>query len=174
MILSSFICSCPCLSYITFQAFFSQLHKLSLTAMIYFAFVSSFNISIISKIHIFIISMPILVTGQINIFYRSLIAGNKRSPHPNFQAVIILAFHVCNQHSFGLPLECTQFDHTHLDLPSLAIWSCVVLTVCHVKLTQSTIMEQEHFDLSSLSPTLHNLWLFTSFLFPLSFSPIHE
>ena len=34
-----------------------------------------------------------------------------------------------------------------------------VLTICHVKLMQSTALEQKRFDLLSLLPTLHNLWL---------------
>ena len=35
-----------------------------------------------------------------------------------------------------------------------------VLTVCHVKLMQSTaVMEQKHFDLRLVSPALCNLWL---------------
>ena len=34
-----------------------------------------------------------------------------------------------------------------------------VLTICHVKLTQSTSLEQKRFDLRSLSPALRNLWL---------------
>ena len=31
-----------------------------------------------------------------------------------------------------------------------------VLTICHVKLTQSAVMEQKRFDLRSLSPALHS------------------
>ena len=31
--------------------------------------------------------------------------------------------------------------------------------ISHVKLTQSTALEQKHFDLRSLSPALRNLWL---------------
>ena len=50
-------------------------------------------------------------------------------------------------------------------------WSCViwpstscnlitrVLTVCHVKLTQNTALQQKCFHLQSLSPALPNLWL---------------
>ena len=34
-----------------------------------------------------------------------------------------------------------------------------VLTICHVKLTRSTSLEQKRFDLRSLSPALRNLWL---------------
>ena len=34
-----------------------------------------------------------------------------------------------------------------------------VLTIHHVKLVQSTVLEQKHFDLQSLSTALHNLWL---------------
>ena len=34
-----------------------------------------------------------------------------------------------------------------------------VLTICHVKLTQSTVLEQKCFDLPLLWPALCNLWL---------------
>ena len=34
-----------------------------------------------------------------------------------------------------------------------------VFTICHVKLTQRTALEQKRFDLPSLSPALRNLWL---------------
>ena len=34
-----------------------------------------------------------------------------------------------------------------------------VLTIYYVKLTQSTVLQQKHFDVRSLSPALHNLWL---------------
>ena len=66
--------------------------------------------------------------------------------------------------SFGLPLRMngmhrTQFDHTHLDLSTTRNLITRVLTICHVKLMQSTALEQKRFDLLSLSPTLHNLWL---------------
>ena len=42
--------------------------------------------------------------------------------------VITPTSHVCSQHSFGLSLRMygmqrTPFDHAHLDLPSLVIWS---------------------------------------------------
>ena len=37
-----------------------------------------------------------------------------------------------------------------------------VLTIYHVKLTQSAVMEQKHFDLRSLSPALHT-FVFHSF-----------
>ena len=52
-----------------------------------------------------------------------------------------------------------------------AIWSCTflsstpcnlitrVLTICHLKLTQITALEQKRLDLRSLSPVLRNLWL---------------
>ena len=38
------------------------------------------------------------------------------------------------------------------------------LTICHEKLTRSTVMEQKGFDLRSLSPTLCNFWYITSIL----------
>ena len=62
---------------------------------------------------------------------------------PNLQGVITHASHLCSQRSFGLPLRMngmhiTQFDHARLDLLILVNWSRVFLTICHVKLTQST------------------------------------
>ena len=39
-----------------------------------------------------------------------------------------------------------------------------VLTICHEKLTRSTVMERKGFDLRSLSPVLCNLWYMTSIL----------
>ena len=50
--------------------------------------------------------------------------------------------------SFVLPLRMNgmhsmQFDHAPLDLLSAHNLITVVLTVCHVKLTQSTAMEQK-------------------------------
>ena len=53
----------------------------------------------------------------------------------------------------------TQFDHARLDLSTACNLIMHVLTICHVKLTQSTALEQERFELWLLSPTLHNLWL---------------
>ena len=46
--------------------------------------------------------------------------------NPNLQVVITHASHVCNQHSFRLPLRMygmhrTHFDHARLDLLSLVI-----------------------------------------------------
>ena len=35
-----------------------------------------------------------------------------------------------------------------------------LLTISHVKLAQSTALEQKRFDLRSLSPALRNFWLF--------------
>ena len=34
-----------------------------------------------------------------------------------------------------------------------------LLTICHVKLSQSTALEQKRFELRLLSPAFHNLWL---------------
>lgn len=51
----------------------------------------------------------------------------------------------------GLPprmkgMHKMQFDHLHLDLLSLVI-DHACLTICHRKFMQSTVLEQEHFDL---------------------------
>ena len=78
--------------------------------------------------------------------------------NPNLQVVITRAWHVCSQHSFGLPLRMNGMqrnDHKRLDLLPLVD----ALTICHVKLTQSTAMEQKRWYLRSLSLTLLKLWL---------------
>ena len=47
--------------------------------------------------------------------------------------------------TFGPSITCNLIVH--------------VLTICHMKLMQSIGLEEKHFDLWSLSPTLCNLWL---------------
>ena len=88
--------------------------------------------------------------------------------NPNLQVVIIThASHVCSQHLFGLPLKMnrmhrTQFDHALLKLQSLVIWSCLFWPSLMRNLREAlTALEQKllTFDLRSLSPALHNLWL---------------
>ena len=51
-----------------------------------------------------------------------------------------------------------QSDHAHLDLLLTCNLIMCVLTICHMKLMQSTALEQKCFDLRLLSPALH-LWL---------------
>ena len=75
--------------------------------------------------------------------------------NPNLQVFITHASYVCSQHLFGPPLwmngmHIMQFGQTCLDLS----------TTCHIKLTQRTALEQKRFDLLTLSPTLHYLWLY--------------
>ena len=57
--------------------------------------------------------------------------------------VFCTTVHVCSQHLFGLPLRMdgmhrTQFDHLHLDLLLLIIWSHVLWPSDHVKHAQNT------------------------------------
>ena len=72
---------------------------------------------------------------------------------------------VCSQHLFGLPLRMdgmhrTQFDHLHLDLLSLVIWSCMLWPSDHMKHAQQQhALELKPFGLWSLSPALRNVWL---------------
>ena len=59
------------------------------------------------------------------------------------------ALHLGSQNSFGLPqrmngMHIMQFDQSHLELLSLVTR---VLTICHLKLTQSTAMERKSFNL---------------------------
>ena len=62
-------------------------------------------------------------------------------------------------------MHSMQFDHAPLDLLSAHNLITVVLTVCHVKLTQRTAMEQKRkkkcliVGYRSLSLALCNLWL---------------
>ena len=81
-------------------------------------------------------------------------AGN-----PNLQVVITHASHVCTQHSFGLPLRMNGMPKTQLRPCTPRNLITRVLTICYVKLTQSTVLEQKRLDLRSLSPALPNLWL---------------
>ena len=53
-----------------------------------------------------------------------------------------------------------QSDHMYcLDLLLHTIWCAYNLTFCHMKLTQSTALEQELLDLQLIAYTLPNLWL---------------
>ena len=52
-----------------------------------------------------------------------------------------------------------QFDHARLDLPPICNLITHVLIICHVKLMESTVLEQKRFGLRLLSPAFRNLWL---------------
>ena len=52
----------------------------------------------------------------------------------------------------------TIHDHARSDLPSLLLIARVLI-IYHAKLAQSTALQKKRFDLRSLSPALHNLWL---------------
>ena len=87
-----------------------------------------------------------------------LLRVTKGARNPHFQVVVAHVSLVCSQDSFGPPLRMygrhrMQFDNERLDLLSLEIWSFAFFT-CHMKLTQSTALEQKRFDLRSLSSTL--------------------
>ena len=58
-------------------------------------------------------------------------------------------------------MECTERTLITRDWTSITRYLITrVLTICHVKRTQSTALEQKRFDLRLLSPALRNLWLF--------------
>ena len=78
--------------------------------------------------------------------------------NPNLQVVITHASHVSSLHSFGLPLRM-KHHYERLALLSLMHALTRVLTICHVKLAQSTALEQKRFDLRLLSPTFRNFWV---------------
>ena len=85
-------------------------------------------------------------------FFLDLLRATRGARNPNLQVVITHASHVCSQHSFGLPrrmcgMHRMHFDHARLDLLSLVFLLITrVLTICHVKLTQSTALEQKRFS----------------------------
>ena len=68
-------------------------------------------------------------SGTVNrlcVFFLSYLPATRGARNPNLQVVITHAWHVCNQHSFGLPLRTngldrTQFDHARLEILSLVI-----------------------------------------------------
>ena len=84
--------------------------------------------------------------------------------NPNLKVAIMHERNVCTQHSIGLLLRMTgmnrmQSDHMCLDLLSYKIWCAYNLTFYHMKLKQSTALEQELLDLQLIPYTLPNLWL---------------
>ena len=102
--------------------------------------------SIISQIYFFFyVITPLLyeedipgASGSLGILWKwrlvaslkLLLRATREARNPNLLVVITHALHVCSQHSFGLTLRMsgmhrTQFDHSPLDLLSLAIWSRV-------------------------------------------------
>ena len=76
-----------------------------------------------------------------------LLQATRGAHNPNLQVVNMHALHVCSQHSFRLPLRMNGIHRMHFDqacLDPLSL-SCNlimrVLTICHMKLTQSTALE---------------------------------
>ena len=110
---------------------------------------------------------PSLAEGDVDeiILYSTLLQATRGARDPNLQVVITHASHVCNQHLFGIPLRmngmhATQFDHARQFGPSITRNLIMrILTICYMKLTQSRAMEQNCFDLRSLSLSLLDLWL---------------
>ena len=76
-----------------------------------------------------------------------LLQATRRARNPNLHIVITHALHVCSQHSFGLPLRMDGMHRTQFGLSITRNLVTRVLTICHVKLPQSTTMEQNRFDL---------------------------
>ena len=96
-----------------------------------------------------------------------LLQATRGAYNPNLQVFITPALDVCSQHPFGLPLRMYGMHRTLWSWASRPSTPCNlimrVLTICHVKLMQSTAMEQKRFDLWSLSSPLPNLWLYYYF-----------
>ena len=90
-----------------------------------------------------------------------LLRATRGAHNPNVKVVITHASHVGSQLSVWTSTK-NEWNAQN------TLWSCAfgpsitrnlitrVLTICHVKRTQSTALEQ---NLRSLSPALHNLWL---------------
>ena len=87
--------------------------------------------------------------------YKINLQATRGAHNPNLQVVITHASHVCSQHSFVLPLRMngmhrTQFDHAFWPFtPRNLIMR--VLTICHLKPMQSTVLELKRFEFWPLS-----------------------
>ena len=88
-------------------------------------------------------------------FFFDLLRAKRGAHNPNLQFVITYASYVCSQHSqhsFGLPrrmcgMHRMHFDQARLDPLSLVFLLITrVLTIFHVKLAQSTALEQKRFS----------------------------
>ena len=85
----------------------------------------------------------------------TLLRATRGECNPNLEVVITHASHVCSQHSFVLPLRMngmhrTQFDHAFWPFtPRNLIMR--VLTICHLKPMQSTVLELKRFEFWPLS-----------------------
>ena len=75
----------------------------------------------------------------------------------NLQVSIYTCSALCSQHSFALPLIINGKHRMQSSITHNLIRH--ILTFCHVKLMQSIALEQGHFDLQQIAPTLPNLWL---------------
>ena len=94
---------------------------------------------------------------------KALLRETRGARNPNLQVVITHASHVCSQHE-----PAFVWNSLHAFGPSITRNLITrVLTICQVKLTESTALKQKRFDLRSLSPALCNL---RSLLFLLIFS----
>ena len=76
--------------------------------------------------------------------------------NPNLQVSIYTCSALCSQHSFALPLIINGKHRMQSSITHNLIRH--ILTFCHVKLMQSIALEQGHFDLQQIAPTLPNLW----------------
>ena len=85
-----------------------------------------------------------------------IIGGTRGARNPNLQVVIIThAPYLCSQHSFGLPLRINGMHRMQFGPSISRNVITLVLTICHVKLTQSTVLEQKHFAFDRCS--LHSV-----------------
>ena len=81
----------------------------------------------------------------------------RENHNPNLQVSIYTCSALCSQHSFALPLIINGKHRMQSSITHNLIRH--ILTFCRVKLMQSIALEQEHFDLQQIAPTLPNLWL---------------
>ena len=93
-----------------------------------------------------VITFCIVVVVVVVIIIIIIIGGTRGAHNPNLQVVIIMhASYLCSQHSFGLPLRINGMHRTQFEPSISRNVIMLVLTICHVKLTQSTALEQKRF-----------------------------
>ena len=94
----------------------------------------------------FCIVVVVVVVVVIIIIIIIIIGGTRGAHNPNLQVVIIMhASYLCSQHSFGLPLRINGMHRTQFEPSISRNVITLVLTICHLKLTQSTALEQKRF-----------------------------
>ena len=104
------------------------------------------DIAMVTKAVLLVVAVIIFCIVVVIIIIFIIIKGTRGACNPNLQVVIIThASYLCSQHSFGLPLRINGMHRMQFGPSISRNVITLVLTICHVKLTQSTALEQKRF-----------------------------